>query len=114
MHIIAAKAVAFGEDLKPEFKQYAGQIVKNAKALANALTAKGYRLVSGGTDNHLMLVDLRGRSAELDRHRSGKGAGAGRNHLQQERHPQRSAPADSDQRPAAGHAGRDHARAEGE
>src|SRR6185437_13404058 len=65
MHIIAAKAVAFGENLKPEFKQYAGQIVKNAKALAAALTAKGYRLVSGGTDNHLMLVDLRARSADL-------------------------------------------------
>ena len=65
MHIIAAKAVAFGEDLKPEFKQYSAQIVKNAKSLANALTAKGYRLVSGGTDNHLMLVDLRARSADL-------------------------------------------------
>jgi glycine hydroxymethyltransferase len=62
MHIIAAKAVAFGEDLKPEFKQYAQQIVKNAKALAAALTAKGYRLQSGGTDNHLMLVDLRARN----------------------------------------------------
>ena len=65
MHIIAAKAVAFGEDLKPEFKQYAQQVVKNAKALATALTGKGYRLVSGGTDNHLMLVDLRPRSASL-------------------------------------------------
>jgi len=65
MHIIAAKAVAFGEDLKPEFKTYSQQIVKNAKALAEALTKKGYRLVSGGTDNHLMLVDLRPRSAEL-------------------------------------------------
>ncbi|MEA2736138.1 MAG: glycine hydroxymethyltransferase, partial [Humisphaera sp.] len=59
MHIIAAKAVAFGEDLKPEFKTYAQQIVKNAKALAAALIERGYRLVSGGTDNHLMLVDLR-------------------------------------------------------
>jgi glycine hydroxymethyltransferase len=65
MHIIAAKAVAFGEDLKPDFKTYAQQIVKNAKALAAALQAKGYRLVSGGTDNHLMLVDLRPRSANL-------------------------------------------------
>jgi len=65
MHIVAAKAVAFGEALRPEFKQYAAQIVKNAKSLAAALTAKGYRLVSGGTDNHLMLVDLRGRSADL-------------------------------------------------
>jgi glycine hydroxymethyltransferase len=65
MHIIAAKAVAFGEDLKPQFKTYAQQIVKNAKALADALTAKGYRLTSGGTDNHLMLVDLRPRNAQL-------------------------------------------------
>jgi glycine hydroxymethyltransferase len=65
MHIIAAKAVAFGEDLKPEFKIYAGQIVKNAKALASALVKKGYRLQSGGTDNHLMLVDLRARNADF-------------------------------------------------
>lgn len=65
MHIVAAKAVAFGEDLRPDFKQYARQIVKNASALAGALTGKGYRLVSGGTDNHLMLVDLRARAAEL-------------------------------------------------
>ncbi len=62
MHIIAAKAVAFGEDLKPEFKQYAQQIVKNAKALASSLQRAGYRLQSGGTDNHLMLVDLRARN----------------------------------------------------
>lgn len=65
MHIIAAKAVAFGEDLKPEFKAYAQQIVKNAQSLAAALTKHGYRLTSGGTDNHLMLVDLRARAAEL-------------------------------------------------
>src|SRR5215212_873409 len=65
MHIIAAKAVAFGEALRPEWKAYAQQIVKNAKALAEALIAKGYRLVSAGTDNHLMLVDLRARSADL-------------------------------------------------
>jgi glycine hydroxymethyltransferase len=65
MHIIAAKAVAFGEDLQPEFKTYAGQIVKNAKSLANALVKKGYRLQSGGTDNHLMLVDLRARNADF-------------------------------------------------
>jgi glycine hydroxymethyltransferase len=63
MHIVAAKAVAFGEALKPEFKGYAQQIVKNARALADALTKKGYRLQSGGTDNHLMLVDLRARNA---------------------------------------------------
>jgi glycine hydroxymethyltransferase len=65
MHIIAAKAVAFGEALRPEFKTYAAQVVANAKALAEALVAKGYRLCSGGTDNHLMLVDLRGRDANL-------------------------------------------------
>ena len=59
MHIIAGKAVCFGEALKPEFKTYQQQIVKNAKALADALLAKGFNLVSGGTDNHLMLVDLR-------------------------------------------------------
>ncbi|MGD0390918.1 MAG: serine hydroxymethyltransferase, partial [Tepidisphaeraceae bacterium] len=65
MHIIAAKAVAFGEALRPEFKTYCGQIVKNAKALAAALQKHGYRLVSGGTDNHLMLIDLRARDAAL-------------------------------------------------
>jgi glycine hydroxymethyltransferase len=65
MHIIAAKAVAFGENLKPEFKTYARQIIKNAQSLATSLTQKGYRLVSGGTDNHLMLVDLRTRDAQL-------------------------------------------------
>ena len=59
MHIIAAKAVAFGEALKPEFKAYQEQVAKNAKALAAALLAEGFDLVSGGTDNHLMLVDLR-------------------------------------------------------
>lgn len=58
MHVIAAKAVAFGEALKPEFKQYSQQVVKNAAALANALKSEGFKLVSDGTDNHLMLVDL--------------------------------------------------------
>ena len=59
MHTIAAKAVCFGEALKPEFKAYQEQIVKNAKALEKALLAEGFDLVSGGTDNHLLLVDLR-------------------------------------------------------
>ena len=58
MHIIAAKAVAFGEALRPEFKDYQKQVVKNAAALADELTAHGIRLVSGGTDNHLMLADV--------------------------------------------------------
>jgi glycine hydroxymethyltransferase len=65
MHVIAAKSVAFGEDLKPEFKVYSQQVVKNAKALATALQQVGYRIVSGGTDNHLMLVDLRARGADV-------------------------------------------------
>ena len=59
MHIIAAKAVAFKEALSPEFKEYQKQVVKNAKAMADALVKGGLRIVSGGTDNHLMLVDLR-------------------------------------------------------
>ncbi|MBP2018418.1 glycine hydroxymethyltransferase [Symbiobacterium terraclitae] len=74
MHIVAAKAVAFKQLSDPAYKEYCGQVVKNAKALAAALVERGYRLVTGGTDNHLMLVDLRpkgitGRDAEklLDR-----------------------------------------------
>lgn len=59
MHTIAAKAVCFGEALKPEFKEYQKRIVENAKALADGLVKRGFNLVSGGTDNHLMLVDLR-------------------------------------------------------
>ena len=59
MHVIAAKAVALKEALAPEFKLYQQQIVKNAKALAAALMQKSFKLISGGTDNHLMLVDLR-------------------------------------------------------
>ena len=59
MHVIAAKAAAFGEALKPEFKEYQKRIVENAKTLADALMAEGFDLVSGGTDNHLMLLDLR-------------------------------------------------------
>nr|WP_199315351.1 serine hydroxymethyltransferase [Planktothrix sp. FACHB-1355] len=58
-HVIAAKAVAFGEALKPEFKTYSAQVIENARALANQLKERGFKIVSGGTDNHLMLVDLR-------------------------------------------------------
>ncbi len=58
MHVIAAKAVCLGEALRPEFKEYAAQIIRNAKALADGLLKRGFNLVSGGTDNHLMLVDL--------------------------------------------------------
>ncbi|MEM9545759.1 MAG: serine hydroxymethyltransferase [Bacteroidota bacterium] len=69
-HVIAAKAVAFGEALQPEFKTYGAQVIKNAQAMANAFVERGYKLISGGTDNHLMLIDLRskgdvtGRDAE--------------------------------------------------
>lgn len=62
MHIIAAKAVALGEALKPEFKEYQKQIIKNAAAMADELTQQGLRLVSGGTDNHLVLVDTRSKN----------------------------------------------------
>ncbi|MGC4072693.1 MAG: serine hydroxymethyltransferase [Nibricoccus sp.] len=65
MHVIAAKAVCFGECLKPEFKTYSEQIVKNSRALAAAMVKRGYKLVSGGSDNHLFLVDLRANLPEL-------------------------------------------------
>ncbi len=61
-HVIAAKAIAFGEALTPEFKTYQQQVVKNAQALAAAMVAKGYGIISGGTDNHLMLIDLRSKN----------------------------------------------------
>ena len=64
-HVIAAKAVAFGEALKPEFKEYAKQVKKNAAVLADELTKRGFAIVSGGTDNHSMLVDLRPKYPEL-------------------------------------------------
>jgi glycine hydroxymethyltransferase len=64
-HVIAAKAVAFGEALKPSYGDYQRQVVKNAAAMAAAFVARGYKIISGGTDNHLMLVDLRGKFPEL-------------------------------------------------
>ena len=69
-HVIAAKAVAFGEALTPEFRVYCTQVMKNAQAMASAFVARGYNLISGGTDNHLMLIDLRnknitGKAAEI-------------------------------------------------
>jgi len=70
MHVIAAKAVAFGEALRPEFAEYQRKIVENARALASALAAEGFRIVSGGTDTHLLLVDLRSQGltgAEAER-----------------------------------------------
>jgi glycine hydroxymethyltransferase len=64
-HVIAAKAVAFGEALKPEFKEWAAQVQKNAATLASELSKRGFTIVSGGTDNHSMLVDLRSKYPEL-------------------------------------------------
>lgn len=64
-HVIAAKAVAFGEALEPSYKEYQAQVQKNARAMAEAFVKRGYKIVSGGTDNHLMLVDLRTKFPEL-------------------------------------------------
>ena len=87
MHVIAAKAVAFKEALTPEFREYQRQIVANAHALAEALIGQGFRLVSGGTDTHVMLVDVGGQGSH------GKGGGdlpgQRRAHGQQECHPLR-------------------------
>jgi glycine hydroxymethyltransferase len=60
-HVVAAKAVAFGEALQPEFKAYMEQVKKNANAMAEAFVKRGYHLISGGTDNHMMLIDLRNK-----------------------------------------------------
>ncbi|HEY5079897.1 MAG TPA: serine hydroxymethyltransferase, partial [Opitutaceae bacterium] len=65
MHVIAAKAVCFNECAKPEFKEYSGQVIRNSRALAAAMASRGYRVVSGGTDNHLFLADLRGNLPDL-------------------------------------------------
>lgn len=64
-HVIAAKAVAFGEALTPEYKEYQAQVIKNAAAMSAAFTSRGYKIISGGTDNHLMLIDLRSKFPEL-------------------------------------------------
>ena len=108
MHVIAAKAVAFGEALRPSFRTYARNVVENAKALAETLKSRGLDIVSGGTDTHLMLVDLRpkrltGKVAEA-------ALGPLPHHLQQERHSVRPGEADGDLRDTARHAGRHHAR----
>ncbi len=65
MHVIAAKAVCFGECLKPDFTEYSKQVIKNSRALCAAMQSRGYKIVSGGTDNHLFLVDLRANLPEL-------------------------------------------------
>ena len=89
MHVIAGKAVAFKEALEPEFKTYQAQVVKNAKAMAATFIERGYKIVSGGTDNHLMLVDLIGTRA--DRQRGRCGPWQSQHHRQQELRAQRPA-----------------------
>ena len=108
MHVIAAKAVAFAEALRPDFKVYARNVVENAKALAEACAPHGLDIVSGGTDNHLMLVDLRPKG--LKGNVSEKALGPRGDHLQQERHPVRSRNAVRHLGPSSRHAGGDHAR----
>ena len=108
MHVIAAKAVAFAEALRPDFKIYARNVVENAKALAESLRAQGLDIVSGGTDNHLMLVDLRPKG--LKGNVSEKALVRAAHHLQQERHSVRSREAVRHLGPSARHAGGDHAR----
>ena len=110
MHVVAAKAVAFHLAAQPEFREYAAQIVRNAAALAGGLADEGFRIVSGGTDNHLMLVDLR----PVRRHREGRPGGARpvRDHLQQERDPERPREAVRHERAAPRHR-RGHHRGHG-
>ena len=90
-HVIAAKAVAFAEAARPEFRQYAAQVVANAGALAEALAGHGFRLVSGGTDNHMLLVDLRPFDAELTGKEAQEVLDRAGITLQPQHHPRRSA-----------------------
>ena len=111
MHVIAAKAVALLEALQPEFKDYQKQVVANARAMCARLQKRGYKIVCGGTDNHLFLLDL----SDKAHHRQGCGCRArqGAHHRQQERGAERSAPAHGHQRHSHRHARRHHARLQG-
>ncbi len=86
-HVIAAKAVAFREASQPSFRDYAASVVTNARALAVALAAEGFRLVSGGTDNHLILVDLRPFDSELTGKQAQEVLDRAGHHAQSQRHP---------------------------
>jgi len=77
MHVIAAKAVAFLEALQPEFKAYSAQVIANARAMTAVLQERGYKIVSGGTDNHLFLLDL----IDKEHHRKDADAALGRAHM---------------------------------
>ena len=107
-HVIAAKAVCFGEALRPEFEEYARKIVENAQVLADALSARGVKLVSGGTDNHLMLIDLSDEKCTGKELRAQSGRGA--HHRQQELGARRKAQPLRDQRRTHRHPGGDHPR----
>ena len=108
MHIIAAKAVCLKEAAEPGFREYQQQVVANAKALAAGVAKRGFRIVSGGTDNHLFLVDI--HCARPHRQRRAAGARPRRHHRQQEFDPVRSPAADEGRRHPHGHSRRDHAR----
>ncbi len=103
MHVIAAKAVAFQEALQPEFRQYQQRVLANSRRLAEVLSSHGYRLVSGGTDNHMMLVDLSRERANRKRRRGD--SEQGRNYGEQELYTFRHPETERDQRNQGGHAG---------
>ena len=107
-HVIAGKAVAFGEAMQSSFKDYARQIVANARALAEALAGEGFRLVSGGTDNHLLLVDLVAFDAELTGKVAQEVLDRAGITTQQEHDPERPAVGVRHQRTSARHCGPDH------
>ena len=111
VHIIAAKAVSFLEAMQPEFREYARQIVANAKVLAETLAAEGFRIISGGTDTHLMLVDV--FSQGHTRQRGREGPGRSRHYGQQECHSVRHQSAHEAERHPHRHACADHSRHEG-
>ncbi len=106
-HVIAAKAVAFREASQPEFSTYAHQIVANAAAFGSALAGEGFRLVSGGTDNHMLLLDLRDYDAELHGQGGPGDVGPRRHHDESQRDPRRPAQPLRDLGPARGHGRRD-------
>ncbi len=112
-HVIAAKAVAFGEALAPEYKEYQRQVQRNAAAMAEAFVRRGYKIVSGGTDNHLMLVDLRTKFPELTGKLAEQMPRRGRHHHQQEYGTVRQPLAVPDLGPAFRYARDHHARPEG-
>ena len=110
-HVIAAKAVAFGECLEPGYKNYMQQVIKNAQAMAAAFVERGYDLISGGTDNHLMLIDLRNKNVTG---KAGRTSPRPRAHHHQQKHGAVRHPVTvCDQRNPSRHAGGHHPRHEG-